>query len=261
MLNWVFALDEAAAGWFSDMVMAAVISAKQHTELTPVCLFDGSPNTLTDWLLSQGVRVHYVAVPFKGELFSNEVLGANALSGYKPNHAAGAFLKICASRYVESEVYLLTDCDVIFVNEVPYQSVQTIAAALEPHVSERVFNSGVMLINAEYYLSQEPSIIDFLRQANFFDRENSSYDQTLLNKYFQQEGWAVLPATMNWRPFQGINENASIVHFHGPKPIWIKEMIRGVVPTGGEAMYKLFLKSPGAMGYYTGIFDSLLLRS
>ena len=35
----------------------------------------------------------------------------------------------------------------------------------------------------------------------------------------------LLPDELNWKPYWGLNSNAEIVHFHGPKPSLVLEFL------------------------------------
>ena len=105
--TWMFNFDERASGWFADMIRVAVISAREQTDLRPMCLFDGKGTPgIISWLKANGVPVIRTQVPFRDELFSEEVLAANADTGYHPQHAAGAFLRLVAADFVDDDYFL-----------------------------------------------------------------------------------------------------------------------------------------------------------
>jgi len=229
-MDWFFAFDESASTWFNDMVKVAVLSASKNTTLTAHCLYDGAANDLTEWLSKNGVIIHNTTVPFKDRLFSAEVIGANSGTPYSPHHACGAFLRLTAHTFTSGEVFLYTDCDVMFLDDriTDYEQLcLTLRAVPEIDLAgRRSFNSGVLLINREYFRSQYDSLLSLAEASNFYARQYHSYDQVFLNMHFAGQ-WTDLPPEMNWRPFQGQNEHASIIHFHGPKPHRIRAILEG----------------------------------
>lgn len=220
-MQWFFGYSGNASGWFKEMIKVAVISSKKHTTLQPNCLYDGQGDDVIDWLSQNDVIIHRTAVPFRDELFSDSVLRENAGTPYRPDNASGHFLRIMVPDYSKGEYSLYTDCDVMFSRDPQLHGVDIFGACAEldgngvPAPSS--FNSGVMLINNERFLSERSRLVDFFRANSFYNRAHSSYDQALLNTYFKDK-WNLLPQTLNWRPWQGVNDTAEIIHFHGPKP-------------------------------------------
>ena len=101
------------------------------------------------------------------------------------------------------------------------------------------------------------AIRDRLRDPGF---RYPAHDQESYNRFFgptwrnRLRGRAFEPLSpdLNWKPFWGLNERASIVHFHGPKP----RMARRLGATGGEApaqpsMKALWSRSPPAYAAYS----------
>jgi hypothetical protein len=231
----MFNFDERASGWFADMIRVAVISAREQTDLRPMCLFDGKGTPgIISWLKANGVPVVRTQVPFRDELFSEEVLAANADTGYHPQHAAGAFLRLVAADFVDDDYFLYTDCDVMFLGnpETAFFPPRIVAACPEIYVGNKVvdtsdvFNSGVLFINKTAFSAERDRMVELLRANRFYFRENRSYDQAMMNRVLDGR-WERLPGELNWRPFQGANPNASIVHFHGPKPHRIGRLLDG----------------------------------
>jgi lipopolysaccharide biosynthesis glycosyltransferase len=233
--DWVFAFDQRSASWFGKMIMAAVASSKALTSLNPICLYDGDETPpVLEWLLKQGVKVHRTRVPFRDELFSDRILEANRGTPYHPAHASGSFLRLIASDFVDDDYYLYTDCDIMFLGD-PEQlfcNPELIAAAPEVVENGKVsandigFNAGVMVVNRKAFSHMYDVFVDTLRENNFYFKAHTSYDQTMLNLVLRGK-WSRLPPQLNWRPFQGPNKEAAILHFHGPKPHRISEILQG----------------------------------
>lgn len=242
-MQWFFGYSGNASGWFKEMIKVAVISSRKHTTLQPNCLYDGQGDEVTDWLIRNGVTIHRTSVPFRGELFSEKVLRENAGTPYRPDNASGHFLRIMVPDYSRDEYSLYTDCDVMFSREPQFDEIEIFGACAEldsngiPAPSS--FNSGVMVINNDRLTVERKGLIDFLRDNSFYNRDHSSYDQALLNMYFRGR-WTLLPQTLNWRPWQGINEDAAIIHFHGPKPQRVSAILEGK-GLAGEANLKDYI--------------------
>jgi hypothetical protein len=128
----------------------------------------------------------------------------------------------------------------------------------EPNYSS--FNSGVIAINVPFFLSIKQEFIEFCRENGFYSPLHNSYDQVLLNRYFAGR-WERLPAEMNWRPVQGVNEAAEIVHFHGPKPHRAKAIMEGKEIPGESGLRQMIEFSPYAYDAYIRRFYETLSRA
>lgn len=267
--TWVFNFDERASGWFADMIKVAVVSARENTSLSAVCLYDGEGNPpILNWLVSHGVTVIRAQVPFREELFSDRTLKANEGTHYHPQHASGAFLRLVIPDFVGDDFLLYTDCDVMFESDPAPLFVEPnyIAACPEVFVNggvvavSKVFNSGVMILNRKGFLSERDNMLDLLRENNFYFKKYTSYDQTMLNIAFS-ERWSALPAVLNWRPFQGANPEAKIVHFHGPKPAQIGTALSGLDDVTITAdIRELALRFGDEYRHFVGKFNAYLAR-
>jgi hypothetical protein len=77
-----------------------------------------------------------------------------------------------------------------------------------------------------------------------------AYDQTAYISYYQgrtivdlpfiklrrQARWDKLDPKMNWKPYWGINSDAYMIHFHGPKPFMRQAINKG---TASQSLLKL----------------------
>lgn len=263
-MQWFFSCNANATEWFKEMIRVAVISAREYTSLEPHCIFDGEECELTHWMKNAGVIVHFANVPFREELFSSRVVERNKGSMYRPENATGHFLRILVPDYAVDDIVLYTDCDVMFASEPIVPFVDLVGAASElssktwtlgPELGS--FNSGVMVINASRFRLIREELIEFFRENFFFARENSSYDQVLLNRFLKGK-WTPLPLEMNWRPALGINTEAQIVHFHGPKPHRIKMILDGRASAVENNMLQIIDVNKPAYEFYVERFYELL---
>lgn len=258
-MEWFFAYNQRAEDWFSEMIKVAVISAKTNTSLIPLCIYDGRPTDLTVWLEKNGVKIYRAEVPFKDKLFSAQVAAANQETIFNPHQACGAFLRILASDFASGEIYLYTDCDVMFRRgSIVKGKTDTISAVNEIN-QPGLFNSGVMLCNTSYMQKSKENFIKYVEQRNFYEKNTQSYDQTYLNM-FHARSWQALSDIYNWRPFQGFSDSAEIVHFHGPKPHRIKNILDGNVGDDEKAMLSYIHKSPEGYEKYLNEFYEYLAK-
>lgn len=261
-MQWFFGYSGNASAWFEEMIKVAVISSRKHTTLKPNCLYDGQGDDVVDWLDRNDVTIHQTAVPFRDELFSDDVLRLNAGTPYRPGNASGHFLRLMVPDYSVGNYSLYTDCDVMFSDEPKFGSVDVFGACAELDQDGKPepysFNSGVMLINNKRFLQERTGFIDFIRSNNFYNRQHSSYDQAFLNMYFKNN-WTLLPETLNWRPWQGLNTNAEIIHFHGPKPHRISAIMEGKCVEGEEHLSNYINKNYRSYKEYVKQFEEHLL--
>jgi lipopolysaccharide biosynthesis glycosyltransferase len=263
-MDWFFAYSGNATDWFSDMIKVAVVSAQANTSLTPHCIYDGEETPLTAWLVRRGVRLHREVVPFRNELFSDAVIAANQGSRYDPTHASGHFLRVLVPDLSSTPVALYTDCDVMFLSDLSCQTPAVFGACAElapdlvsPTAS---FNSGVMLFNCAGFARSREALVEFFRRHNFFDKIHDSYDQVLLNRFFGQD-WDQLPRGLNWRPWQGVSDEASIIHFHGPKPGRVRPILEGRGMEQELAMRRYIEKDQSAYLNHVHAFESFLAKA
>lgn len=268
--KWAFSLDERAAGWFQDMIKVGVISAKKNTLLTPICFFDGcgTPH-IFQWLESNDVQVIRARVPFYEELFSSTVLQANEGTPYQPSQASGAYLRLYASDYIKDEFFLYTDCDVMFLQNPNLNLVKPKVLAAcrefiitdgEIEIIDRSFNSGVIIFNRNGFNDVREKVVSVARDHHYYHRVHCSYDQSILNIALADK-WESLPAEFNWRPFQGICKQACILHFHGPKPTRISEIMSGKDVPESPLMARIVERNYSAYEHYVNIFNSFLIEA
>jgi lipopolysaccharide biosynthesis glycosyltransferase len=264
-MDWFFGFSGNSAAWFQDMIKVAVISAKENTSLVPHCLYDGNDSDLLVWLNDNGVNVIRTSVPFRDELFSEKIILANKGSQYLPNNATGHFLRILVSSYANSDIVLYTDCDVMFLGDFEVSHVNCLGVVNEFYLNNgRVndgFNSGVMLFNKSHLADNLDSLIEHFRENNFYSMRYSSYDQALLNEFYSSMPIDYIDPIYNWRPFQGVEPSAKIVHFHGPKPHRLDDIMIGKLVPGEEGLLPYIEKNKDSYVYYLSVFKDFLHRA
>lgn len=156
----------------------------------------------------------------------------------------------------DDEYCLYTDYDVIFqpsdYSELDYIKPQVLAASPESNQHDWDYiNSGVMLLNVNYFYNKDEEIIKYIND-NFENLE--VWDQTMYNNLFIKN-YTKLPLVFNWKPYWGINQDAKIIHFHGVKPFQInsKDHINSI-----PVLKLLHSKNPNAYDYYNELFNNFL---
>jgi lipopolysaccharide biosynthesis glycosyltransferase len=261
-MNWFFGFSGNSHQWFSDMIKVAVLSAKKHTRLEPHCLYDGGDNELICWLANAGVKVIRASVPFKEMLFNKSIIAKNIGTHYRPENASGHFLRVLVAKYASTKNVLYTDCDVMFQHDVFFDSVETVGVVNEFNLDygqvKNGFNSGVMVFNTTYLENDFDELCAFFQAHDFYDKDHNSYDQVLLNKFYENRHIRYLSPIYNWRPFQGINTEARIIHFHGPKPNRIERILSGDVLAGEVGLLRYIEKDRESYTHYLKAFNKYL---
>ncbi len=215
-MRWFFAVNENSPGFWDyvNLVQVAVQSARQHTSLEPVCIYDGEENALTAWL--QAARVPVIRrCTFLGGITIE--LSPILRGSYLRLEVPG----ICREQGWSDEIVLYTDCDVMFVRDpVPFVAAlrpRFLAAAPESDRDDFThFNCGVMLINVPAWEAEMSAMTELFRRK-MAEMRTPPDDQVLLQAHFAGRTDR-LPLGLNWKSYWPQIEETAIVHFHGPKP-------------------------------------------
>src|SRR4051794_28018626 len=95
-----------------------------------------------------------------------------------------------------------------------------------------------------------PQFVDFIK-TNIVRLSKTGYDQPRLREFYKGK-YDPLPAEFNWKPYWGYNALASIVHFHGPKPIQATGLAQDINYPCDALIRDLYLKEPDAYSHYVG---------
>ena len=272
-MKWFFCYNEYSSDWFEQMIKVAVVSAQTNTNLSANCIYDGQNTTLTRWLEAHDVQLHYRQVPFHSRLFSTDVVERNNGTAFRPEAACGYYLPLLISELKLVDEYILyTDCDVMFLKDVDLRTYRPNILAAAPEIKDmrdpypgdgsNGFNSGVILINVLEFRRHLPILFSCLEDHGYFSfpKIQSIYDQGLLNYVFTNN-WDQLPPILNWRVFFGINPDARIVHWHGPKPInaaRILQSARQDISSVTPEIEFLLNSRANSYRYYYDLFAALL---
>jgi lipopolysaccharide biosynthesis glycosyltransferase len=227
-MQWYFALTEDSTAFrqYAEMVMVAVHTAQKHTGLEPHCIYDGNENEFTAWLKKRGVRI------IAHRSFVREALEELGRQKQNPHLAAalsGAFSRIELPEITQptngNDRVLYTDCDVMFLDDVVPElegnACRLFAVAPESDREDYVnMNTGVMLMNVARLRESLPRFREYVAR-NLAALEAESWDEAAYRWFYRDEngpGWDRLRPELNWKPYWGENDDAKIIHFHGPKP-------------------------------------------
>jgi hypothetical protein len=248
-VKWYFALSESSIDLhdrdWRGLVFAAVRSAQLNTTLEPHLLYDGQENAFISALRSMGVRIILHRVSFYDALAEYSV---NKDCWYLPV-AAGAFLRLDIPIIeAKEQLVLYTDCDVIFRrepnffrHEPPAYFGATSQTATERHED---MNSGVMLINVPHMRTDHPELTKFVR-----NNLHLGLDQEILRSFYGNR-YDPIDRSLNWKPYWGVNSKAQIVHWHGPKPVWVQKRLADPALDGADSWKVLFNKNPAGYAHY-----------
>jgi lipopolysaccharide biosynthesis glycosyltransferase len=227
-MDWFFAINENSAAFeiYADLAKVAVHSALTNTSLTPRLLYDGTENAFTRWMRSHNVDIISTESSLKSEM--------SRLDGsVPPAHLStlpGVYLRIelplLGLRLCAQDRVLYTDCDVMFRREIKNELSRlpckyfAVAGEFDPEDYYNM-NTGVMLMNLAGLREVDAEFRAFVK-ARFHEFSHEAWDQGAYRRFFGWERtsllWDRLPPGMNWKPYWGNAADASIVHFHGPKP-------------------------------------------
>lgn len=211
--KWYFSVNEAGLkGAFEDIAVS-VLSAREHTSLEPVCLYVGADHPRLSWLEANGVTVKR----------HTPSLAAALQAGYGDDAAkfSGHWARVDVPDIETEETYVLyTDIDVMFRRDPALYDFRPayVAVAEEQKLSDRHhFNSGVMVINIPAMRAALPWFRAAIDRRLYGVFKYPPHDQASFNEFFKPVASWMDPA-FNWKPYWGWNDNAAIIHFHGPKP-------------------------------------------
>jgi len=201
---------------YIKMYAVAVVTAKKTNPfIKPYLILDGDVDDEIKFLQDLGVHI----ILYKS--YFNDAL----VNHYKDDTIAlGAFLrvdipKICRAMDIKDEFILYTDMDVMFVSDVSKLHDLTptfFCASGEMTMSSTpsYFNTGVMWINWRNMDTMYKSFVSFIIEnlPTF-----QVYDQDAFNQYYKFR-YDYLSYYYNFKTYWGFDDDAKIIHFHGPKP-------------------------------------------
>jgi hypothetical protein len=261
--KWYFCVNEAGLDRTFPLIRAAVVSAGLNTRLQPVCLYNGSDDAHAKRIAGLGVEVLRHRSSLEPEL--------RAAYSEHYDQFSGHWLRVDLPLIEQDEeVVLYTDIDVMFLRH-PTLSARpaTLAAAPEfDRANLGYFSSGVLFLNLPRLRELQGAFSDAIRRRLAGDFRYPAHDQTSFNDFFgpspenRAAGRAFTPMDpgLNWKPFWGLNPQASIVHFHGPKPRHARKMLESAEHPAPPKFRELLAQSPEAYAHYVPIWEAFEKR-
>lgn len=263
-MKWFFAtnqqsLENPIDDWTS-LIKVAVLSAQANTTLEPHFLYDGENNELTQWLEDRSIPI----IRHRTSLY--DFLAKHCENNYPGDvgHlqvATGAFLRVDIPIIeLESKFILYTDCDVLFLGDpnIDDLSPEFFACAPQMHRGQyQDMNSGVMLMNCPR-LRNDHLLFTYFIEEKFGSLHG--YDQECFRRFYSGR-YDQLSDVLNWKPYWGINEEAKIVHFHGPKPFIVERLINEPSYETYEVYHNLFQKNIVSYQNYLRIWKFFAAQS
>lgn len=254
--KWYFCLSGASIdrenhGWRS-MILAAVNSARINTDLKPILLYDGEENEFLDVLRAKGVEVIFHRVGFYDALKKRDETSPGYLS-----IASGAFLRTEIPLIETEDDYVLyTDCDVLFTGDVSKINDRPEYFSCAPQAAKEDYdndaNSGVLVINVKNMRNTYEGFAEFI--VNNLNAGWPGCDQENYRRFYQGK-WNRMPLKYNWKPYWGMDNNAEIIHWHGPKPEAILNRISNPFFNLYDAWEVLYEKNKSAYEQYFDLWD------
>jgi hypothetical protein len=260
--KWFFAYNGSYSETFDFHIRVMVRSALANTSLDPHLIYFGAPDhPILSFAEDHGVKIIHHEPSILTDL---ERIKAR-FPRYPLHIATGAYLRIdlpliCRDLGYTDEVVIYTDCDVVFLRDIPEASTESFLRpalfSCAPQASqtdwENDMNSGVMVMNVVNLLESYPSFKRFITSGDTL-LELNGYDQGAYKSFYASK-WNKLPLEYNWKPYWGFNEDALIVHFHGPKIPHVRAMINGENPLL-EGRTSLFQRDPDSYLEYLAQFE------
>ena len=225
---WFTCIGESERSYL-EFEMVALESASQNSpSLLPVVVVSGPPSGIPQWL-------HHMHDQCDLILLNHNVSFAAEIRFHPGRaHLFAPYLRLDIPLIVDSilnhipskcsyqwnkEYVIYTDTDVMILKDVnPLVYRPPILSVGAESYKDRIANTGVLIINVPQWKQIIPHLLQYatLHKWSFI-----AYDQGLTLEYIKehlQNKVSLLPNELNWKPYWAINNNASIVHFHGPKP-------------------------------------------
>ncbi len=242
-MKWYFACNEQSKE-YEPLIKAAVTSAIKNTTLKPHFIYDGKPCELTKWLEEKGVRIIY----HRSNLYP---ILEKKYKGNELKISTGAYLR-CDIPIIEQEddYVLYTDCDVIFLKDIEnIPKPEYFACAPEVDIkNQKIFNTGVMYMNIKKLQKTYKGFCRFIKWNLW---RLVTWDQTAYQLYYGKK-CTPLNLKYNHKIYWGVDENASIIHYHGAKPTMFRneETIKNMDYFNGL----LYKKNPQSYDFYLELF-------
>jgi hypothetical protein len=265
MWKWFFAYNGEHASFFDAHIEIMLRSAREHTSLQPHLLYHGNRDHPVLSLMERyGVTVIHHTASVLPDL---ERIKAK-FPDYAIKLASGTFLRIDVPLIVQrlgytDEFVFYTDVDVVFQHDLPPVASEPFlrpayfSCAPERYQAGTNMNAGVMVMNVNSLAADHGPFKDFITAGDTLYHElfeQGPFDQQAYRLYYEGR-WDRLPPEYNWKPYWGFNEDARIVHFHGPKIPQVQRALRGEQSHMSNDVEDLYKGDPGSYERYLERFE------
>jgi hypothetical protein len=259
--KWYFCINAKGFADGLPQIAVAVASARANTALEPVCIYDGGDPAHTAALRRLGVQVVAHRSSFEDALRRGYGAAFETFCGH--------WLRVDLPLIEREEAFVLyTDIDVMFLGPPKLEARPRLLAAAPEFDRNRLdyFSSGVMVMNLPALRECHSSFVAAIRARLAGDFRYPAHDQESFNRFFgpspmnrlRGRVFDPLDPVNNWKPFWGIEPDARIVHFHGPKSATIRAFERcGPIP-GHEWLVALWQRDPAAYAHYATLWEGFL---
>ncbi|KAL3162680.1 hypothetical protein ABBQ38_008725 [Trebouxia sp. C0009 RCD-2024] len=249
---WFMATTTSSSLGYWRLAKIALLSAKESSpNLVPVLIYGGvqdaaSPEALDNivWFREHGGIVYHHNLTFGPDL--QRVVDKGLRDSKWIRDVEGTYMRLDipvimphllkqleerkpgSTKYINQELALYTDADVMFYHEMnPCQVDKPEIMAIGPEMDrdkgsweDMNKNSGVLLINLKGLSEVLPAMMDY---SNEKDWDFKVTDQSLINEYFPKKDihhrvLDRLSDAYNWKGYWGCSPRIVITHWHGPKP-------------------------------------------
>lgn len=248
MVKWYFAYNQETEDLQDPLIRCAVASSKRFGDISANAIVSGEDedSRLVSWMRRMGVNVIFA----RSSLYDSIEAYKKVNPRYNAAAAKGAYLRFEVPLIENDEQYVLyTDTDVIFWRGMDIEKFRPKYFSVAPQntIHDYMYpNSGVMWINVESFRSRCGKLFDFCK---CYLPEFRSHDQAAMQSFFYGQ-WDRLAPEYNWKPYWGVNKNARIIHFHGPKITNVPLLQAGDDSPLSRFYRPLYDKCPPAYDYY-----------
>lgn len=203
---------------YGDHVKVSVNSCIQNTDLDTYFMYCGHNEELLNWLQSKPIKLIDVSdYDFIKIINNHKWPSEEHLDVAKGAWQRLLIPEVCSNLHITDEHILYTDIDVMFMSNVCEPMTLNVPRfACSREEGGVVYNTGVMIINLEYFTQIFDSFTNFAIRQNF---DFEAFDQGALNAFININDITILNH-LEWNLTSYMHaplENCKIFHFHGPK--------------------------------------------
>ena len=265
IMKCVFAISGENSNYY-DMVKVLVLSAKANTSLELYCVYDGKENHFTHWLRCNSVTILKWEISFLNDI--TERYDGKTDIGICRGMYLCVEVPLIIKQYNITDGYILyVDVDTMFTGSIELDQYKPLYLCCAPDWDINDwsrFGTGVMIMNTVNLLETQSEFLFHIKMHNY----NFEYlrvgpcDQGAWNTFYNGK-IEKLEQIYDWKPWWGINDNAKIIHFAGPKPQFVdyvlKNQTANVRYTETEYLHKCVIdENRGGYAHYLKTWKNIL---